>query len=86
MIRKKVKTSRSSTSSQVFKFWITGGLSMIPKEHHYNMLMGIGCKDRTLKKFINAHYSFNEVSVIEAIIDSQKQKNSINHDAFIVLN
>ena len=84
MIRKKVKTSRSSTFSQVFRFWLTTGIFKIPNEHHYNMLMGIGCKDRTLKKFIANYHFFDEASVIDAIIDSQKQKKSILDKDFLV--
>lgn len=84
MIMKKVRPSRSSTSTEVFKFWLKFGMHEIPKEHHYNMLMGIGCKDRTLKRFINAHHSFNELSVVDAIIDSNKQKKSILNKDFLV--
>ncbi|MBR5599163.1 MAG: hypothetical protein IKW39_03890 [Alphaproteobacteria bacterium] len=84
MIVKKTRPKGSSTSSQVFWFWLKAGNHKIDKEHHYNMLMGIGCKDRTLKRFINANYCFDEKSVVEAIIDSQKQKKSILDKDFLV--
>jgi len=84
MIVKKTRPSKSSTSAKVLKFWLTGGIFKIPIEHHYNMLMGIGCKDRTLKRFINAYYYFDEASVIDAIKDSSKQKKSILDKDFLV--
>ena len=84
MIVKKTRPNKSSTSAKVLKFWLTGGIFKIPIEHHYNMLMGIGCKDKTLKRFINAYYYFDEASVIEAIKDSSKQKKSILDKDFLV--
>ncbi|MBR5154354.1 MAG: hypothetical protein IKW58_01355 [Alphaproteobacteria bacterium] len=83
MIIKKVRPSRSSTSSQVFWFWLKAGYHKIAQEHHYNMLMGIGCKDRTLKQFIKKYF-FETREVIDALIDSQKQKKSILDKEFLV--
>ncbi len=76
-MKEEKNVSSISTFFKVLRFWLYRGKYSIPKEHHYNMMMGRGCSVKLLKKYFKYGHSFDYDAVIKAISQSQKVGNSL---------